>query len=162
MAMANPNYAKLSAAQKAQLKETEMRTLAQVKLEAANQATAATQTAADAARLAGGITGLSMAARAGGKIIDTSAAEGVQSPVATQMASYLRGTVQSPFVAMRQAALRNNKMYNNPYFKRKYSNALINDAASLNRANQASGGSSSSTAGYDTLGSGGPYQTVLS
>jgi hypothetical protein len=143
MAMANPNYAKLSAAQRAELKAA--------KLSAANQATAAAQTAADAQRLAGGITGLSMAARAGGKIIDTSAAEGVQSPVATQTAAYLRGTVQNPFVGMRQAALRNKKRVNDPYFKRKFGNALINDYASAIKDVKTAGGSGSTILGGNLL-----------
>ena len=147
MATTNVDLAKLSAAQKAELKAAELKALAQVKLSAANQATAATQTAADAQRLAGGITSLSMAARAGGKIIDTSAAEGVQSPVATQMATYLRGTVQNPFVGLREAAVANKKRVNNPYFKRKFGSALLTDYASTVKDVTAAGGSGSAILG---------------
>lgn len=150
MAVVNANYAKLSAAQRAELKAAELKALAQVKLSAANQATAAAQTAADAQRLAGGITGLSMAARAGGKIIDTSAAEGVQSPVAAQTAAYLRGTVQNPFVGIRQAALLNKKRVNDPYFKRKFGNALINDYASAIKDARSGGGGGSSASSTST------------
>jgi len=154
-------YSKLTPAQKAEVKATEARVLAQVKLSAANRAKAAGTTAAYAKNLSGNISSMGMAAGLSGKYIDTSEKAGFQSPTIAASNNLLMDMVKDPFLAMRKGALRNNKMYNNPYFKRKFGNALINDASSLNKVNQASGGGGSSTVGYETLGARPAYERVI-
>ena len=146
--MANKNTAKLTPAQKAEVKQAEQKALAATKLNAVNQQRAATQAALFAQNRAGSVLDIGQAAVAGGKFIDTSAAAGYQSPVTGQMTGYLMGTVKDPFAAARQAAIKNRKRVTSKPFKKQFGQAVLADYISGLKANTASGGSGTSTLGY--------------
>jgi hypothetical protein len=145
--MAKVNTATLTAAQKAEVKQAEQKALAATKLSALNQQRAATQAATYASNLAGNVRDIGMAAAAGGKFIDTSAAAGYQSPVTGQMTSYLMGTVKDPFAAARQAAIKNRKRVGSKGYAKQFGQATLADYISGIKANTAAGGSSTSTLG---------------
>ena len=145
--MAKANVAKLTAAQKAELKQAEQKALAATKLSALNQNIAATQAANYAGNLAGNVRDIGMAAAAGGKFIDTSAAAGYQSPVTGQMTGYLMGTVRDPFAAARKAAIKNRKRVGSKGYAKQFGQATLADYISGIKANTAAGGSGSSTLG---------------
>ena len=151
--MAKANVAKLTAAQKAELKQAEQKALAATKLSALNQQIAATQAANYAGNLAGNVQDIGMAAAAGGKFIDTSAAAGYQSPVTAQMTGYLMGTVKDPFAAARQAAIKNRKRVTSKGFKKQFNQAVTADYLSAIKDSNAGGGSGTSTVGYSSPGS---------
>ena len=146
--MANKNMAKLTPAQKAELKQAEQKALAQTKLAALNQQRASTQALAYSQNLAGNIRDIGGAAALGGKFIDTSAAAGYQSPVTGQMTGYLMGTVKDPFAAARQAAIKNRKRVGSKGYAKQFGQATLADYISGIRANTAAGGSGTSTVGY--------------
>ena len=152
--MAKATVAKLTAAQKAELKQAEQRALAATKLSALNQQRAATQALVFAQNRAGSVQDIGMAAAAGGKFIDTSAAGGYQSPVTTQMTGYLMGTVKDPFAAARQAAIKNRKRVTSKGFKKQFGQAMTADALSAIKESKASGGSSSATSTVPTVPAG--------
>jgi len=152
--MANKNVAKLTAAQKAEVKQAEQKALAATKLNALNQNRAATQALVFAQNRAGSVQDIGMAAAAGGKFIDTSAAVGYQSPVTTQMTGYLMGTVKDPFAAARKAAIINRKRVYKKGYAKQFGQAVMADALSTVKASKASGGSGTSTAGLDAVPTG--------
>lgn len=151
--MAKANVAKLTAAQKAELKQAEQRALAATKLNAVNQQRAAAQAALFAQNRAGSVLDIGQAAAAGGKFIDTSAAAGYQSPVTGQMTGYLMGTVRDPFAAARQAAIKNRKRVTSKGFKKQFGQAMTADYLSAIKESNAGGGSGTSTVGYTGPGS---------
>ena len=144
--MANVNTAKLTAAQKAEVKQAKQKALTATKLDAINQQRAATQALVFAQNRAGSVLDIGQAAAAGGKFIDTSAAAGYQSPVTTQMTGYLMGTVKDPFAAARQAAIKNRKRVTSKPFKKQFGQAVTADAISAIKDSRASGGSASASA----------------
>jgi hypothetical protein len=146
--MVNKNNVKLTAAQKAELKQAEQKAIAATRLAALNQQRAATQAAAYSQNLAGGVQDIANAAVAGGKFIDTSAAAGYQSPVTGQMTKYLMANVTDPFAAARQAAIKNRMRVGTKGYKKQFGQAVYNDYTSSLKASKASGGSGSSTLGY--------------
>jgi len=148
--MANKNMAKLTPAQKAELKQAEQKALAQTKLAALNQQRAATQALAYSQNLAGNIRDIGGAAALGGKFIDTSAAADYQSPVTGQMTSYLMGTVKDPFAAARQAAIKNRKRVGSKGYAKQFGQAVTADYLSSIKTSKAAGGSGTSTVGYTT------------
>jgi hypothetical protein len=152
--MANVNTAKLTAAQKAEVKQAEQKALAATKLNALNQQRAATQALVFAQNRAGSVLDIGQAAAAGGKFIDTSAAAGYQSPVTGQMTGYLMGTVKDPFAAARKAAIINRKRVYKKGYAKQFGQAVTADALSTVKASKASGGSGTSTAGLDTVPTG--------
>ena len=149
--MANVNTAKLTAAQKAEVKQAEQKALAATKLNALNQQRAATQALVFAQNRAGSVQDIGQAAAAGGKLVDTSAAAGYQSPVTGQMTGYLMGTVKDPFAAARQAAIKNRKRVTSKPFKKQFGQAMTADALSAIKESKASGGSSSATSTVPTV-----------
>ena len=151
--MANANVAKLTAAQKAELKQAEQKALAATKLSALNQNIAATQAATYASNLAGNVQDIGMAAAAGGKFIDTSAASGYQSPVTAQMTSYLMGSIKDPFAAARQAAVKNRIRVGTKGYRKQFNQAVTSDYLSTIKDSKAGGGSGTSTVGYTGPGS---------
>ena len=158
--MANVNADKLTAAQKAEVKQAEQKALAATKLNAVNQQRAATQALVFAQNRAGSVLDIGQAAAAGGKLIDTSAAVGYQSPVSAQMTSYLMGTIKDPFAAARQAAIKNRLRVGTKGFKKQFGQAVTADALSAVKDSKASGGSGTSTAGLNIL-TGGTYKSVI-
>jgi hypothetical protein len=152
--MANVNTAKLTAAQKAELKQAEKKALAATKLSALNQQRAATQALVFAQNRAGSVQDIGQAAAAGGKFIDTSAAAGYQSPVTGEMTSYLMGTVKDPFAVARQAAIKNRKRVYKKSYAKQFNEAATSDYLSTIKDSKAGGGSGTSTVGYTTSGSG--------
>jgi hypothetical protein len=146
--MANKNMAKLTPAQKAELKQAEQKALAQTKLAALNQNRAATQALAYSQNLAGNIRDIGGAAALGGKFIDTSAAADYQSPVTAQMTNLFEGTVKDPFAAARQAAIKNRKRVGSKGYAKQFGQATLADYISGIRANTAAGGRGTSTVGY--------------
>ena len=152
--MAKATVAKLTAAQKAELKQAEQRALAATKLGALNDQRAAAQAALFAQNRAGSIQDIGRAAAAGGKFIDTSAAAGYQSPVTGQMTGYLMGTVKDPFAAARKAAIINRKRVYKKGYAKQFNEAITADYLSAIKESKASGGSGTSTVGYNTSGSG--------
>jgi hypothetical protein len=139
---------KLTAAQKAEMKQAEQKALAATKLAALNQQRAATQSLVEAQRLAGNVRDIGGAAALGGKFIDTSAAMGYQSPVTTQMTNLLEGTVKDPFAAARQAAIKNRVRVGTKKYKKQFGQAVLADYTSGIKDNTSGGGSGSSTLGY--------------
>ena len=150
MAMSNPNLSKLTAAQKAELKQEEQRVLAATKLAARNQNIAATQTLAYTQNLAGGVKAAGQAAVGGNKFIDTSAAPGYQGAATTGMlTNSLMGSITDPFVGIREAAIRNRMRVSGKGFNKRFGKALEKDYLSTVKGVQAGGGSGTSTLGYD-------------
>jgi len=142
------SVAKLTAAQKAEVKQAEQKALAATKLNALNQQRAATEALMFAQKGAGSVLDIGQAAAAGGKFIDTSAAVGYQSPVSAQMTSYLMGTIKDPFAAARQAAIKNRKRVGSKGYKKQFGQAVTADYLSAIKDSKASGGSGTSTVGY--------------
>jgi len=151
--MAKANVAKLTAAQKAELKQAQQKALTATKLSALNQQRAATQALVFAQNRAGSVQDIGMAAAAGGKFIDTSAAAGYQSPVTGQMTGYLMGTVKDPFAAARQAAIKNRKRVGSKGYKKQFGQAVTADYLSAIKDSKAGGGSGTSTLNYTGPGS---------
>ena len=81
--MAKANVAKLTAAQKAELKQAQQKALTATKLSALNQQRAATQALVFAQNRAGSVLDIGQAAAAGGKFVDTSATPGYQGAATT-------------------------------------------------------------------------------
>jgi len=158
--MANVNAAKLTAAQKAEVKQAEQKALAATKLNALNQQRAAAQAALFAQNRAGSVLDIGQAAVAGGKFIDTSANPGYQSTVTGQMTGYLMDTVKDPFAAARKAAIINRKRVYKKGYAKQFGQAVMADAVSTVKDSKASGGSGTSTAGLDIL-TGGTYKSVI-
>lgn len=148
MAMSNPNLSKLTAAQKAELKQEEQRVLAATKLAARNQNIAATQTLAYTQNLAGGVKAAGQAAVGGNKFIDISAAPGYQGTTGA-VTSSLMGSITDPFVGIREAAVRNRMRVSGKGFNKRFGKALEKDYLSTVKGVQAGGGSGTSTLGYD-------------
>ena len=151
--MAKANVAKLTAAQKAELKQAQQKALTATKLSALNQQRAATQALVFAQNRAGSVLDIGQAAAAGGKFVDTSAAAVYQSPVTGQMTGYLMGTVKDPFVALREAAITNRVRVGKKKYKKNLFEAMRKDYLSGIKEVKASGGSGTSTVGYTGPGS---------
>ena len=147
--MAKANVAKLTAAQKAELKQAEQRALAATKLSALNQQRAATQALVFAQNRAGSVLDIGQAAAAGGKFVDTSATPGYQGAATTgAFTSSLMGTITDPFLATRQAAIKNRVRVGKKGYAKQFGQATLADYLSGIKANTAAGGSGTSTLGY--------------